>query len=180
MKARYESLIKSLDKSFGKSLEILDGSWRSLCRGAIAFALVALVVIGGFAPEANAGLFGKKADVLTTKEVQALVNAGLTGNYVPDTTDTIKTLREAINLPENAENRSAVKTAAKYRINAYVSRYRADRDKSGLYSYTTMLTALNTLAGYYNGTSKRAVPTKTRDRLLQEFDRAEAALAQGR
>lgn len=180
MKAIYESLIKFLDQSLGESLEKLDGSLRSIGRGAIACALVALVVIGGFAPEANAGLFGKKADVLTTKEVQALVNAGLTGNYGADTTDTIKTMREAINLDPNAENRSAVRTSARYRINAYVSRYRADRDKSGLYSYTTMLTALNTLAGYYNGTSKRAVPTKTRDRLLQEFDRAEAALAQGR
>jgi len=172
MKAIYGSLINSLGKS-------LDGSLRSLCRTAIAFVLVALVVIGGFAPEANAGLFGKK-DALTTKEIQTLVNAGLTGNYSADTTDTIKTLREAVNLPENAENRNAVKTAARYRINAYVSRYRADREKSSLYSYTTMFTALNTLAGYYNGTTKRAVPAKTRDRLLQEFDRAEAALAQGR
>ena len=59
MKAIYESLIKFLDQSLGKSLEKLDGSLRSLGRGAIAFVLVALVVIGGFAPEANAGLFGK-------------------------------------------------------------------------------------------------------------------------
>ncbi|BBC24597.1 photosystem II 11 kD protein [Pseudanabaena sp. ABRG5-3] len=141
--------------------------------------MVALVVIGSFAPEANAGLFSR-SDVLTTKEIKTLVNAGLTGNYVADTTDTIKTLREAINLPENADNRAAVKTSARYKINAYVSRYRADREKNGFYSYTTMLTALNTLAGYYNGTTKRAVPAKVRDRLLQEFDRAEAALAQGR
>jgi photosystem II Psb27 protein len=89
-------------------------------------------------------------------------------------------LREAINLPEDAENRAAIKTSARYKINAYVSRYRADREKSGLYSYTTMLTALNTLAGYYNGSVKRAVPAKVRDRLLQEFDRAETALTQGR
>jgi photosystem II Psb27 protein len=43
-----------------------------------------------------------------------------------------------------------------------------------------MSTALNTLAGYYNGSKKRAVPAKVRDRLLPEFDRAEVALAQGR
>jgi photosystem II Psb27 protein len=169
MKARFGFLNKSLNDSL-----------KDLGRSAIAIALVVLVVFGSFTPNANAALFSKKGDSLTTKEIQTLVNAGLTGNYIADTTDTIQTLREAINLPEDAENRVAVKTSARYKINAYVSRYRADRDKSGLYSYTTMLTALNTLAGYYNGSTKRAVPAKTRDRLLQEFDRAEAALAQGR
>jgi len=158
----------------------IKAKYKFLCQSAIAFTLVALVVIVSFAPQANAALFTKKSDALSTKEVQALVNAGLTGNYVTDTTDTIKTMREAINLPENSENRNAVKTSARYRINAYVSRYRADRDKSGLYSYTTMSTALNTLAGYYNGSMRRALAVKTRDRLLQEFNRAETALAQGR
>jgi photosystem II Psb27 protein len=172
MKAKYESL--------SKSLKVLNSALQGLCRSAIAFVLVALVVLGGFTPAANAALFAKKGESLSTKEIQTLVNAGLTGNYVSDTTDTLKTLREAISLAEDAENRAAVKTSARYKINAYVSRYRADREKSGLYSYTTMLTALNTLAGYYNGSNKRAVPAKVRDRLLQEFDRAEAALAQGR
>ena len=172
MKAKYGSLLKSL--------EVLQSSWTGLCRSAIALVLVSLVVFGGFTPAADAALFARKGEVLSTKEVQTLVNAGLTGNYVADTTDTIKTLRDAINLPDNAENRNEVKTSARYKINAYVSRYRADRDKSGLYSYTTMSTALNTLAGYYNGSTKRAIPAKTRDRLLQEFDRAETALAQGR
>ncbi|NUN64054.1 photosystem II protein Psb27 [Pseudanabaena biceps] len=155
-------------------------SWQNFCRTAIALSLAILVVIGGFTSDANAALFTKKSDVLSTKEVQILVNAGLTGNYVDDTNDTIKLLRDAIALPEDAENRAEVKTSARYKINAYISRYRADRDKSGLYSYTTMSTALNTLAGYYNGSTKRAVPAKTRDRLLQEFERAELALAQGR
>ena len=172
MKAEYESLLKFL--------KVLQVSLQGLFRAAIAVALVTLIVIGGFAPEANAALFTKKSEALSTKETQALVNAGLTGNYSADTTDTIKTLREAINLPENADNRIAVKTAARYKINAYISRYRADRENGGLYSYTTMSTALNTLAGYYNGSMKRAVPTKTRDRLSQELNRAETALAQGR
>jgi photosystem II Psb27 protein len=172
MKAKYESLFKSL--------KVLNRALRGLCRSTISFALAALVVLGGFTPAANAALFAKKGESLSTKEIQTLVNAGLTGNYTTDTTDTLKTLREAINLAEDDENRAAVKTSARYKINAYVSRYRADREKSGLYSYTTMLTALNTLAGYYNGSNKRAVPAKVRDRLLQEFDRAEAAIAQGR
>lgn len=169
MKIKHDALNRFLRLSFQR--------W---CRSAIAIVLVILVVVGGFASEANAALFTKKSDTLSTKELQTLVTAGLTGNYSADTTDTIATLREAINLPENAENRFDIKTSARYKINAYVSRYRADHEKSGLSSYTTMSTALNTLAGYYNGSMKRAVPTKTRDRLLQEFDRAEASLSQGR
>lgn len=176
MKAEHKSLFASL----GESLKILKSSWHGFFCVAIASVMTFLVVMGSFAPEANAAIFTKKEDVLTTKEVQALVKAGLTGDYIADTTDTITVLRDALNLADAAENRAEVRTSAKYKINAYISRYRADRDKSGLYSYTTMSTALNTLAGYYNGSSKRAIPVKTRDRLLQEFARAESALAQGR
>ena len=172
MKAKYKALFKSL--------QVLKGYLQGLSLSAITFGLAALLVIGSFTPSANAALFAKKGEALSTKEIQTLVNAGLTGNYIADTNDTIQTLREAINLPENAENRAAVKTSARYKINAYVSRYRADREKSGLYSYTTMSTALNSLAAYYNGSAKRAVPVKVRDRILQEFDRAETALSQGR
>jgi photosystem II Psb27 protein len=157
----------------------LMNSWQLLCRSAIAVMLSLVIMMSGFASAADAALFSKKSE-LTTKEMQALVNAGLTGDYIADTTDTIKTLRDAVNLPEDAENRAAVKTSARYKINAYVSRYRADHDKGGLFSYTTMSTALNTLAGYYNGTTKKAIPVKVRDRLLMEFERAELALAQGR
>jgi len=176
MQLKYGSLFKSVQEV----LQALRVSLQGLCRSAIAFALTGLVVFAGFTPAASAALFAKKGETLSTKEIQTLVNAGLTGNYVADTTDTIKTLREAINLPENSENRAAVRTSARYKINAYVSRYRADREKSGLYSYTTMSTALNTLAGYYNGSTKRVVPAKVHDRLALEFDRAETALAQGR
>jgi photosystem II Psb27 protein len=157
----------------------LMNSWQAICRNAIALMLSVVVMIMGFSSAADAALFTKKNE-LTTKEIQSLVNAGLTGNYVADTNDTLKTMRDAVNLPEDAENRAAVRTSARYKINAYISRYRANRDKGGLFSYTTMSTALNTLAGYYNGTSKKAIPAKVRDRLLMEFERAELALSQGR
>jgi photosystem II Psb27 protein len=175
MNSKYRSLLKSVRDA----LQVLRIP-QSLYHSVLASVLIALIVLGGFAPAANAALFAKKTESLSTKEIQALVGAGLTGNYVSDTTDTIKVLREAINLPENAENRVAVKTSAKYKINAYISRYRSDHDKGGLYSYTTMSTALNTLAGYYSGSAKRALPAKVRDRISQELDRAEAGLAQGR
>ena len=110
--------MKAKNESLFKSLQVLKVTLQGLCRSAIAFALIAFVIIGSFAPEANAALFTKKAEPLSTKEIQTLVNAGLTGNYVADTRDTIKTLRDAVKLPEDAENRAAVKTDARYKINA--------------------------------------------------------------
>jgi photosystem II Psb27 protein len=157
-----------------------QSGWSSCGRMVVAMVVALLVVVSSFVPAADAALFTRKEEVMSTKEIQALVNAGLTGNYDTDTSDTIKMLREAVNVPNDAENIAAVKTAARYKINAYISRYRADHEKSGLFSYTTMSTALNTLAGYYNGTTKKAIPAKVRDRLLMEFDRAESALQQGR
>ena len=185
MKASFKSLFASATGTVTKAITstITKATTRTITRTislTLAMVLVMGAIVGGFATDANAALFKRKDEVLSTKEVQTLVKAGLTGNYVADTTDTIATLREAINIADDAENRAAIKAAAKYKINAYISRYRADREKSGLYSYTTMSTALNNLAGYYNGSAKKVVPAKVRDRVLQEFERAETALAQGR
>jgi len=130
---------------------------------------------------AMAGLFGDRSQkVMTTKEIRELVNAGLTGNYVEDTNAVIKSLRYAVNLPADAPDRASAESDAHYKINAYAARYRINSDKSSLYSYTTMRTVLNTLAGYYNGNSRKSVPPKTKERVLLELERAENALNQGR
>ena len=181
MKASSKSLFASADHSAKSPWQQVGNRLsKSLVAMTLAVILILGGIVGGFATEANAALFTRKDETLSTKEIQTLVKAGLTGNYVADTTDTIATLRDAINTADDAENRAAVKVAARYKINAYISRYRADREKSGLYSYTTMSTALNNLAGYYNGSAKKGIPAKVRDRVLQEFERAETALAQGR
>jgi len=105
---------------------------------------------------------------------------GLTGNYVSDAEAVIKSLRYAIELPDKDAGRVAAQADARGKINAFASRYRRDADKLKLSSFTTLRTALNGLASYYNTTSKRSVPVKVRDRVLVELDRAETALSQGR
>jgi photosystem II Psb27 protein len=139
--------------------------------------VVSLLVV---ATPAEAGLFGNRQQVKTTKEVFEEVNAGLTGNYVDDTNAVINSLRYAVNLDKTASDRAKAEADAHYKINAYAARYRINSDKGNLYSYTTMRTVLNTLAAYYNGSTRKTVPAKTKERVLLELDRVESALAQGR
>ncbi len=105
---------------------------------------------------------------------------GLTGNYAEDTLAVVKSLRYTVQLPKDAPDRPTAQADARSKISAFAARYHANTESSTLYSYTTLRTALNALASYYNGSTRRGVPEKVRDRVLVELDRVEAALAQGR
>jgi photosystem II Psb27 protein len=105
---------------------------------------------------------------------------GLTGNYTEDTQAVVKSLRYAVQLPADAADRPTAQADARSKINAFAARYHLNTESTSLYSYTTLRTALNALATYYNGSSRRSVPEKVRDRVLVELDRVDAALAQGR
>ena len=50
---------------------------------------------------------------------------------------------------------------------------------SGLSSFTTMRTALNSLAGHYSSYPNRPVPQKLKTRLEQELQQVESALKRG-
>ena len=104
---------------------------------------------------------------------------GLTGDYPKDTLATIEHLTEAINLPRDAENQEEVLEFARQQINDYVSRYRRDGRASGLRSFTTMQTALNSLAGFYSSYGNRPLPDKLKDRLNREFKQVELAVKRG-
>jgi photosystem II Psb27 protein len=121
------------------------------------FALVLVVVVG---------LTGCSA----TSE------AGLTGNYRQDTLTLIETLRGAIELPDGSPDKAFAQSEAKQQINDFISRYRRDASLLKLSSFTTMRTALNSLAGHYTSYPNRPVPEKLKVRLEQEFRRVESAL----
>ena len=74
---------------------------------------------------------------------------GLTGNYGEDTLKVIETITSALDLPDNADNKVSIQSQAREQINDYISRYRRESKSGGLKSFTTMQTALNSLAGYY-------------------------------
>ena len=125
--------------------------------------LVALVLV------AVIGLMGCSANSVT----------GFKGNYRQDTLTLLNTLRTAIDLPENSPDKMAAQAKARQSINDFASRYRRDASLSRLSSFTTMRTALNSLAGHYSAYPNRPLPQKLKDRLEQEFQQVESALNRG-
>jgi photosystem II Psb27 protein len=101
---------------------------------------------------------------------------GLTGNYREDTLAVIDTLKSAITLPKDAPNTIELQAKAKAQINAFAARYRRDDSKVKLTSFSTMRTALNSLAAHYSAYPNRPVPEKLKQRLEQEFKLVELAL----
>ncbi|HEY9664132.1 MAG TPA: photosystem II protein Psb27 [Allocoleopsis sp.] len=101
---------------------------------------------------------------------------GLSGNYRQDTLTLIESVRTALELPENTPDKAAAQTEAREKINDFVSRYRRDGSLTKLSSFTTMRTALNSLAGHYTSYPNRPVPQKLKDRLELEFKQVESAL----
>ncbi|HEY9752892.1 MAG TPA: photosystem II protein Psb27 [Coleofasciculaceae cyanobacterium] len=104
---------------------------------------------------------------------------GLTGNFRQDTIAALDTLRSAIELPDDATNRVEIQSEAKQLINNFVARYRRDGSLTRLTSYTTMRTALNSLAAHYASYPNRPLPQKLKDRLELEFNQVQQALERG-
>ena len=104
---------------------------------------------------------------------------GLTGNYREDTLGVIGSLRSALELSVDSPNKVAVRAEARKNINDFASRYQRDPAILKLNSFTTMRTALNSLAGHYSSYPNRPVPEKLKTRLEQEFQQVEVSLKRG-
>ena len=104
---------------------------------------------------------------------------GLTGNYTQDTLTVVESLTTAIELPSDPVKAKEIQLSARKQINDYISRYRRNGNYGGLKSFTTMQTALNSLAGYYSSYGNRPLPEKLKKRLLQEFKQVQIALKRG-
>jgi photosystem II Psb27 protein len=102
--------------------------------------------------------------------------SGLSGSYREDTLAVVNSLRTAIALPDNTPDKAAAQSQARQLINDFSARYRRDAALTKLSSFTTMRTALNSLAGHYSAYPNRPVPQKLKDRLEKEFAQVEAAL----
>ena len=104
---------------------------------------------------------------------------GVTGNYSQDTLKVIGDLTTVLELPPNDPSYREKQTAARDEMNSYISRYRRDERVSGLTSFTTMQTALNSLAGFYGSYGSRPVSSKLKKRLLKEFGKVERSISRG-
>ncbi|MDJ1181613.1 photosystem II protein Psb27 [Roseofilum casamattae] len=106
-------------------------------------------------------------------------SALITGNYSQDTLKMVDGLRTAIELPDDSPDKAQAQAEARELINQYASRYRRDKSVLTLTSFTTMRTALNSLAGHYSSYPNRPIPEKLKKRLNQELRQVEAALKRG-
>ncbi|MBD2159636.1 MAG: photosystem II protein Psb27 [Limnothrix sp.] len=104
---------------------------------------------------------------------------GISGNYQADTLALVGSLRNAITMADSDPAKRAAQADARAKINSYASHYRRDTRVAGLNSYTTMRTALNSLAAHYSAYPNRPVPEKLQKRLETEFRQVEAALNRG-
>lgn len=105
--------------------------------------------------------------------------SGLSGDYRQDTLTLLQNLRTAIELPEGTPDKAEAQSNARQAINEFASRYRRDSSVTSLSSFTTMRTALNSLAGHYSSYPNRPLPQKLKNRLEQEFKQVESALKRG-
>lgn len=100
----------------------------------------------------------------------------LSGNYRQDTLAVIESLRAALDLPDDSPDKAQAQGEAREKINDFFARYRRNGSLLKLSSFTTMRTALNSLAGHYSSYPNRPVPQKLKDRLELEFKQVESAL----
>jgi photosystem II Psb27 protein len=105
--------------------------------------------------------------------------SALTGNYSQDTLKVIETITQVIDLPTDAPNQKELQATARQQINDYISRYRRNSNSGGLRSFTTMQTALNSLAGYYTAYGARPLSDKLKQRLQLELKQAKVAVERG-
>lgn len=103
-------------------------------------------------------------------------SGNLSGNYRQDTLALIGSLRSALELPDGTPEKAAAQSDARQLINDFSARYRRDNSLLKLGSFTTMRTALNSLAGHYSSYPNRPVPAKLKERLELEFKQVESAL----
>jgi photosystem II Psb27 protein len=103
----------------------------------------------------------------------------LTGDYRQDTLAVVNILRKAIDLTPDSPDKAATQAEARQKINDFSARYQRVSAVSSLSSFTTMRTALNSLAGHYSSYPNRPIPEKLKNRLTEEFQRVESALQRG-
>ena len=103
----------------------------------------------------------------------------LSGSYVDDTMAVAETLLSTIAIQAEDPGRAGAETAARSLVTSYMAFYRPKAKVNGLSSFTTMQTAINSLAGHYANYANRPLPEDLRNRLTKELRKAEASVVRG-
>ncbi len=102
--------------------------------------------------------------------------SSMTGDYSKDTVTVVRSLQETIAIPDDAEGRDQADKEAVVLITDYISRYRNRSEVNKTVSFTTMQTALNSMAGHVKTFSNRPFPETLKARLTKELTKAEEAV----
>jgi len=105
--------------------------------------------------------------------------SGLTGSYADDTIAVAEALLTTISTPAEGPERANQQREARSLINSYVALYRPNSSVNGLASFTTMQTALNSLAGHYASYANRPLPEALVKRIDKELHQAEISVTRG-
>lgn len=101
--------------------------------------------------------------------------------YTAETNAAIKEIQDTIALPRTDPSRDEAIAHLKVTANAWVARYRRDKEISGKPSYGLVYSAVNAVEGHYNNFgSKAPIPKKRADRIIKELSDAELAVSRGR
>jgi photosystem II Psb27 protein len=103
----------------------------------------------------------------------------LSGSYVDDTMTVAESLLGTIALSQDDPGRAEAEAEARVLINDYVALYRPKSRVNGLPSFTTMQTAMNSLAGHYTNYANRPLPEALKTRLEKELKKAETTVVRG-
>ena len=106
-------------------------------------------------------------------------NTGLSGNYVEDTVAVADSLLSTIALGADDPARAEAEIEARSLSNGYVARYRPRSSVNGLGSFTTMQTAINSMAGHYTNYPNRPLPEPLKERIAKELKKAETNATRG-
>jgi photosystem II Psb27 protein len=106
-------------------------------------------------------------------------NTGLSGNYIEDTVAVADSLLSTIALGADDPARAEAEIEARRLSNGYVARYRPRSSVNGLGSFTTMQTAINSMAGHYTNYPNRPLPEALKERIAKELKKAETNATRG-
>lgn len=107
------------------------------------------------------------------------VSTGLSGNYIEDTVAVADSLLSTIALGADDPARAEAEIEARSLSNGYVARYRPRSSVNGLGSFTTMQTAINSMAGHYTNYPNRPLPDALKERIAKELKKAETNATRG-
>mmetsp|Transcript_39336 Transcript_39336/g.127885 ORF Transcript_39336/g.127885 Transcript_39336/m.127885 type:complete len:171 (+) Transcript_39336:39-551(+) len=102
-------------------------------------------------------------------------------DYVVDAKNMLENMKTATELQRGNPEMETIVKSTRAEMNDFVAFYRRQPKISGMPSFSTLYTAINTLSGHYASYgNKYPVPEKRRTRLAQQYKEIERALARGK